>query len=318
MNYPTDSEWIGIDISKSTLDIATYNTNLKIPDSLNNDAKGHRKLIKLLLKHPKSKVIFEATGGYEKPLLLSLQEAGIYAVRKNPAQVRAFAKAEGLIAKTDKLDARLLARYGENFKPEATLCVDPELAELQDLIKYRSHIRDEVQRAKAQLEHGRSKRVSEMAHRHLTSLKKRLEVITREVVAYVHNSEKLKPQIEVLTQVKGVAELTATWLLASMPELGTLNRKQAAALAGLAPMNSDSGKTERRRKTHGGRTEIRRALHMSAVVAARFEPKLRDDYQDLIKRGKPVRVARTAITRKLLVYLNSLMRNYLQDSKTKS
>lgn len=312
------SSWIGIDISKAQLDLYSSHPNLKLPSAIPNTTEGHQKLLKLVSKIPEIKIIFEATGGYEKPLLLTLQKTEIHATRINPAQVRSFAKAKGLLAKTDKIDAQLLAHYGEIFTPKPTLPIDPELDELQDLIKYRRHLRDQLHREKMQLEHKHSKPVTAMIRRRIISLQKQLETLARTITEQAKNSETLRPAIEILTSVKGVADLTAASLLAAMPELGTLTRKQASALAGVAPINCDSGTMRGRRKTYGGRTEIRQALYMAAVVSSRFEPTLRDFYQRLLKNEKAKKVALTAVMRKLLIHLNSLMRNHLSESSTQS
>lgn len=312
------SSWIGIDISKAQLDLFSEHPDLKLPSSIQNTPEGHQKLLKLIAKISDTKIIFEATGGYEKPLLLTLQKSEIYATRINPAQVRSFAKAKGLLAKTDKIDAKLLAHYGDFFTPKATLPIDPELDELQDLIKYRRHVRGQLHREKMQLEHDHSKAVTTMIRRRINSLQKQLEALAETIAQQAQNSETLRPAVDLLTTVKGVAELTAASLLAAMPELGTLTRKQAAALAGVAPINCDSGNMRGRRKTYGGRSEIRETLYMAAVVGSRFEPILRDFYQNLINNGKAKKVALTAVMRKLLIHLNSLMRNHLQTQEPSS
>jgi transposase len=309
----TPSSWIGIDISKDQLDLHSSHPDLNLPSSVSNSIEGHRKLLKLIAHFSEIKIIFEATGGYEKPLLRTLQKAGIHATRINPAQVRSFAKAKGLLAKTDAIDAKLLAHYGELFAPKATPPIDPELAELQDLIKYRRHLRDQLHREKMQLEHEHCKPVMAMIRRRIKSLQKQLETLSQTIADRVEKSEAIRPAIEILTTVKGVAEFTAASLLAAMPELGTLTRKQAAALAGVAPINCDSGTMRGRQKTYGGRCEIREALYMAAVVSSRFEPLLRDFYQSLLQNGKAKKVALTAVMRKLLIHLNSLMRRHLQE-----
>jgi transposase len=169
-----------------------------------------------------------------------------------------------------------------------------------------------------QLEHEHCKPVTTMIKRRVVSLQKQLEALAKTITDQAKDSAALRPAIEILTTVKGVADLTATSLLAAMPELGTLTRKQAAALAGVAPINCDSGTMRGRRKTYGGRTEIRQALYMATVVSSRFEPTLRDFYQHLLENGKAKKVALTAVMRKLLIYLNSLMRKHLEEISTAS
>ena len=310
--------WIGIDVSKATLDLGTHRQDLSLPTSIPNTSKGHLQLLKVLKNHPEVYVIFEATGGYEKPLLITLQKANIHATRINPAQVRSFAKAKGLLAKTDQIDALLLAHYGDLFHPDATLPIDPELDELQDLIKYRRHLMDQLHREKMQLEHDHSKTVTTLIKRRISSLTKQLESLKELIAKKAETSAALSEPAKILTTVKGVASLTAISLLAAMPELGKLTRKEAAALAGVAPINCDSGTMRGRRKTYGGRQEIRQTLYMAAVVGARYEPILRDFYQNLLQKGKAKKVALTAVMRKLLIHLNSLMRRYLENNKTAS
>ena len=309
----TTLNWIGIDVSKKQLDLSTEHPEWKLPHSLPNDSKGHAMLHKMIAGHPESKIIFEATGGYEKPLLLFLQKHGIRATRVNPAQVRAFARAQGLLAKTDKIDARLLARYGNTFQPDATNQVDAELDEIRDLLHYRNHLHDELHREKMQLEHQRSQTVASMIKRRIESLKRQIERISTELADHARKSPQINEQVMLLTKVRGVGELSAISLLATMPELGKLSRKQAAALAGVAPMNCDSGSMRAQRKIKGGRVEIRKAIYMAALVASRYEPVLRDFYQKLIQNGKAKKVALTAVMRKLIIYLNSLIRRYLEN-----
>lgn len=152
-----------------------------------------------------------------------------------------------------------------------------------------------------------------MIRRRIASLKKQLEGITQTITESARESESLRPALDILTTVRGVADFTATSLLAAMPELGTLTRKQAATLAGVAPINCDSGTMRGRRKTYGGRTEIRHALYMAAVVGSRFEPILHDFYQNLLKNGKPKKLALSAVMRKLLIHFNSLMRKHSKE-----
>lgn len=303
--------WIGIDISKAQLDLAASSFLKKLPKTLPNTQAGHRKILKFLATHPDMKVIFEATGGYENKLLKTLQANEIHASRINPAQARSFAKASGLLAKTDQIDAQLLADYGETFQPEATKPLDPEREELQDIIKYRRHLRDQLHREKMLLEHEHSKTVTTMIRRRIGSLEKQIQTLSNTIETLTLQSEKLAPAMEILTKVKGVATLTAASLLAAMPELGKLTRKQVASLAGVAPINCDSGTMRGQRRIYGGRRDVRQALYMASLSASRHEPILAKFYQNLLAKGKPTKVALTAVMRKLLIHLNSLMRSHL-------
>lgn len=313
---PISNHWIGIDISKKQLDLAIERTDIRLPATLPNSEAGMESLLEVLSQHPEFKIIFESTGGYEKPLLLFLQRHQITAVRVNPSHTRAFGRAQGLLAKTDKIDASLLARYGNTFEPKASAIIDEDLDEIRDMISYRRHLHEQLHREKMQIEHSRGHTVTSMAKRRIASLEKQIKKLTADIILKAKSSDAVARQLELLTEVKGVAELTAITLLSAMPELGTLSRKQAAALAGVAPMNCDSGSMRGTRKIKGGRIEIRKAIYMSALVASKRNPVLREFYENLVARGKAKKVALTAVMRKLIIHLNSLMRNHLKEVST--
>lgn len=307
------TNWVGIDVSKRQLDLASLLPITKLPKTLPNTPQGHQKLLRILSSQPDSKVIFESTGGYEHGLFQALSDQGIHASRINPLHARSFARATGLLAKTDQLDAQILVQYGAALQPEATAPLDPERQQLQDLLQYRQHLYDQLHREKMQLEHEHGKTVTRMIKTRIKSLEKQITQLAQEAEETARNAPTLAPLLEILTGVKGVAALTALSLLAAMPELGHLTRKQVAALAGVAPMNCDSGTMRGQRRVKGGRREVRKALYMASLSAARHEPILKDFYETLKKNGKPTKVALTAVMRKLLIHLNALTRRHFQE-----
>jgi len=311
----SDIIYIGVDVSKATLEVYCNNQQaLNIPSSVDNHKSAITKLIKKLDKL-NVHVVFEATGGYEKCLLLLLQEAQIKASCVNPALVRNYARACGVLAKTDAIDARIIAEYGCKFNPDITQPVEPYLAELHDIVSYRKKLTQELTRERKQLEHPRSKAVTKMVKLRIKALVKQIAQLEAELVAIKQEHAAVREPVELLSQTQGVGELTAFSLLAAMPELGTINRYQAAALAGLAPFNRDSGRMMAKRSIYGGRSEIRAALYMAALSASKYNPVLREFYQRLVAKGKPKKVALTAVMRKLLCHLNHTMYQYLETQK---
>ena len=310
-----DTLWVGIDVSKTELQLASSGKSLRLPARLANDRVGLKNLVKHLAPHDHVHVVFEATGGYDKLLLDALQANGITCSRLNPRQVRNFARAKGLLAKTDAIDAAILADFGATFRPEATPRVDPKLEEITALVNYRRHLLDELGREEMQNEHAKPKAVMALIKSRIRSLKAQIQKVEKLISTAIQASPLLKRAVAALVEVKGVGQLTAISLLASMPELGTLNRNQVAALAGLAPFNCDSGTLRGKRAIYGGRHAARQALYMSALTAAKYNEILSESYRGMIGRGKAKKVALVAIMRKLLIHLNSIMSKVLQEER---
>jgi len=308
--------WIGIDVSKSELQICSRDPSLKLPAKLPYHAAGIKLLISKLLPLSHPHIVFEATGSYDKPLLKALQSHGIHCSRINPRHARSFARAKGRLAKTDAIDASVLAEYGAVMQPEITPPADPRLEELNALITYRRHLLEELAREQMQLEHPKPSAITTIIKSRLRTLKAQIEKFNRLIASYVAAHPSLKRAVDALSAVKGVGPLTAAGLLAALPELGTLNRHQAAALAGLAPVNRDSGTLRGKRCIQGGRREVRHALYMSALVASRYNSVLSKAYQAMVSRGKVRKVALVAIMRRLLIHLNSIMANVLKETVT--
>lgn len=293
------------------LDIAKLNLQLHLAGrfhDLPNTAAGHRRLLKLLALHPGVQIVCEATGGYERDLVAALHEAKVPVSVLNPGRVRHFARAQGQRAKTDPLDAAVLSAYGQAFQPKPTAPRTAQEQQLTELVRRRGQVLAVLvgQRQQAQ-------RLTVPAlRRQAQSLVRRLE---REVAQIEEQLKGLRTQASALDQrvqkleaITGVGSITALGVLAELPELGTLNRRQAAALAGLAPHPRESGQWHGRRSIGGGRAPVRRALYMAALVAARANRQLKEFYQRLRAAGKPAKVALTAVMRKLIVLMNHILK----------
>jgi transposase len=302
--------YAGLDIHKSTLQLHLAGSDLELP----NSPSGLRKLLTLLTKHQNTHVICEASGGYERTPVAALHSVGIPVSVLNPAKVRHFARALGQRAKTDPLDARLLSSYGSAIHPSATPPKSVAERQLVELVRYRLQLMEKIVSERQQsemLEHA-------VLARQSMALLKRMETDLAKVDALIaqlcEETCELKQKVECLTVIPGVGAQTAVALLAEMPELGTLNRRQAAALAGLAPHPRQSGQWIGKAVIGGGRPQVRRALYMAALSASRFHPALSAFYQRLCAKGKPAKVALTAVMRKLLVLVNLLLKSQAIES----
>lgn len=254
-------------------------------------------------------VICEATGGYERDLLDICVELGLAAHKAHGARVRHFAKYLGMIAKTDPIDARILARYGlETKNLRLYIPLTPEITALRDL-KTR---RDQVLRMRVaetnRLEHTRHKSVNKSLKAHIIGLRKDVAAIEAEIAAHLTESETLAQKVRLMRSLKGVGPVTAATLLAHMPELGTFTKGQAACIAGLAPINNDSGKSRGPRHVEAGRAAVRATLYMAALAAIRRNDVMRRFADALRRKGKPAKVVITAVMRKMIVTLNAMLK----------
>ena len=307
--------YIGIDVAKKELEIHSYDQSLDLGTVIPNTKSGIANLIRKISSSSTVHLVFESSGGYEKLLLLMLQSEGIKASRVNATHVRNFAKAKGLLAKTDTIDARVLTDFGITLSPHSTLPLDPILEEINALVKYRRKLNDESHRERMLLEQLLPSSVKKMITKRRKALAKNIAEVTAMMTKLKDQSPSLNNAVALLTRTKGVGENTALSLLVAMPELGKLTHKQAASLAGLAPFNRDSGTMRGKRQIYGGRSEIRKALYMAALVATRFNPILKGFYENLLAKGKPKKVALIAVMRKLLSHLNALMKRHLQQTE---
>lgn len=294
--------FIGIDICKHFLDVCTLDSSFRIT----NTSAGCRKLLAKLPSQ--SHVIYEATGGFERVLAKSLRDAGVPATRVNPRQVRDFAKAKGLLAKTDSIDAKVLRCFGEAFSPAADETPPAWAEELSELVQERNHVMDRLVAERNRLDSLQGKEVRQLAHARIRSLKSHMDKLFSLMQSLRNRYCELDARVARLSLIKGVGELSAFGVLAAMPELGTLQKGQPAALAGLAPFNRDSGPWRGKRMISAGRTTARKAIYMAALVASRRNPILKAFYQRLLENGKPKKLALVAIMRKLINLFNSLIK----------
>jgi transposase len=298
--------FVGIDISSQRLDVDTLPVSQ--PFSKPNTEEGIASLVLHLKPLNPRIVLLEATGGYEIPVAYALHEAGLPVVIMNPKALRHFAKAIGKLAKTDKLDAQVLALYAQKIQPPVRPLQDQEQLELANLMTRRRQLQ-----AMIVMEENRRRtctpRVRGNIDRSLAHLRQLLKDLDREIHDSIRRTPLWHENSEILQSFTGVGPKVSASLIADMPELGMLTRGKASALAGLAPMNRDSGQFRGKRMIQGGRPAVRQALYMAALVASRHNPVIRDFYQRLRLAGKPAKVALTACMRKLLVILNAMLKN---------
>ena len=300
--------FVGIDVSKAWLDIAVHERETCWRAG-NND-QGIADLVVELKKLVPALVLLEATGGFEMLLVAELADAGLPVVVTNPRRVRAFARSTGRLAKTDKLDAKLLAHFAAAVRPPVRTLPSDEEEQLTGLLTRRRQIVDMLTVEKNRLHTVRPALRSDIEE-HITWLQEKLSKLDEEVDRFVQATPLWKEKDAILRSVPGVGRVTSSTLLAMLPELGKLNRQQIAALVGVAPVNKDSGRKQGKRRVYGGRADVRCVLYMAALAAKKFNPVIRNFYERLIKQGKEKKVALTACMRKLLVILNAMMRTNL-------
>jgi transposase len=254
-------------------------------------------------------IIVEATGGYQQRLVADLVAAGHRVAVVNPRQVRDFAKGLGILAKTDRIDARVIARFGQHVRPRTIAENHEKQEELQQLVTRRRQLIDLRTAETNRQEIPAAKVVQKSLQQVITLLNKQIKALDKQIAELLKSDDHWKHKGNILTSVPGVGDTTASSLLAELPELGRLNRKEISALAGLAPYNRDSGRFHGKRSIHGGRATVRSALYMAALTAKRCNPVIAPFAQRLTDQGKPFKVMMTACMRKLLVILNTLVKN---------
>lgn len=297
--------YVGIDVAKDQLAIAVHPTQScwETP----NEQRAFPTLVRRLRALCPTGIIVEATGRYHQPLARALADAGLPACVVNPRQVRQFAAASGRLAKTDAIDAALLASYGQAFRPAPRAVRSPEAQQLHDLVVRRRQL--------VRMRVAEANRLEGVAGPVAASGRRMVQVLEREIAALdaaierVIASERWQATAKILGSVPGIGPQTTRAVLTELPELGMLNAKEIAALVGVAPMNNDSGKHRGTRRTSGGRRALRSTLYMAALAATRCNPDIRAFYHRLIAGGKPKRVALIACLRKLLILLNALVRH---------
>jgi transposase len=302
----SESVFVGIDVSKDQLDIAIRPGEVRFRES-NNDS-GIQALIARLLSFKPQLILLEATGGYEILAAAALRQAGLPAHIINPRQVRDFARSSGRLAKTDKIDAAVLAHFAEALKPSLRPWPDEQQQELAALMSRRRQLVEMLVMEKNRLAMTFSPRVRRSLQTNLQSLKEQLKELEQDLDDFIRQSPIWLQKDQLLQSVPGVGPLTSQSLLAWVPELGTLNRKKIAALVGLAPFNRDSGQMRGKRTVWGGRARVRPPLYMATLAACRVNPAIRDFYLRLLAVGKSKKLALTACMRKLLTILNAILK----------
>jgi len=297
--------YIGIDVSKDTLDVAVHGD--KQHWSFPNNETGITKAVSKFKELSPELVVLEATGGFEVPLAADLGVAEIPTAVVNPRQIRDFAKSVGMLAKTDILDARIIARFAATVQPNPHPMPDIEAQELGALTARRRQIINMITAEKNRLSTA-GETVKPGISAHINWLEKELNEINRNIKQKVKDSPIWREKDELLQSVPGVGPNLSATILAELPELGTLNRKQIAALVGVAPLNRDSGTLRGKRTTWGGRATVRTALYMATLVATRYNPVIRRFYERLLVAGKAKKAALTACMRKLLTILNAMLK----------
>jgi transposase len=299
------SSYVGIDVSKDRLDVAVLGERQE--KQVNNTQKGIAELVQWMQELEPELIVVEATGGYQRSVVEALFRAGLPVAVVNPARVRQFARACGLLAKTDKLDAQVLAVFGQRVQPRCYEGKSEAEKQLSGLLVRRKQV-EEMLKAEQNRLRTVSPSLRASVERIIAILKEEKKRVDEQIRELLNEQKAWQEQTEILSSAPGVGMVTTATLLAELPELGKMDRKRIAALVGVAPMNYDSGKKRGYRKTKGGRTNVRSVLYMSTLVATRYNPVIQKQYQHLLKRGKEKKVALTACMRKFLTILNAMMR----------
>lgn len=298
---------IGIDVSKQLLEVAVYESEFhyRCP----NKASALAALLAELIALRPARIVVEATGGLEKPLVHALHTAKLPVVVINPRQVRAFAKATGQLAKTDRLDAAVLAHFGAAIKPPLRPLKSTDEQELEALMGRRSQLVEMLVAEKNRRHSATSEVVRDTIKEHIDWLEERIAELDEQLQSRLVSSTVWQNKDAILQSVPGIGPVVSFSLLADLPELGTLNRQRISKLVGVAPLNCDSGQQRGLRHIFGGRARVRCMLYMATFTAMRFNPVIKEFYQRLVAKGKPHKVALTACMRKLLSIINLMIRN---------
>jgi transposase len=298
--------FVGIDVSKAKLDIFANGESWQV----DNTPAGISELVGRLGELEPAWIVLESTGGYEGPVLGEMHTAGLPVSRVNPGRVREFAKSIGQLAKTDNLDAQLLAQYAEKVRPMLTKLPSQEEQQLAALVSRRRQL-IEMRIAEQNRLETAPKKLCQGIDNHIDWLKKEVKRIEKEMDDFIQQTPLWHDKDELLRSVPGVGNVTACTLLSELPELGQLDRKEIASLAGVAPFNQDSGRMRGKRRIRGGRTSVRSTLYMATLASIRFNPVIRTFYNRLVSAGKEKKVAIVACMRKLLTILNAILRTQL-------
>ena len=298
---------IGIDVSKDSFDVFIHETSIHKKFEMN---KGHiRKAMSWIKKQKPSRIVLEATGGYERTLVAELVTAKLPVIINNPRNIRDFAKASGKLAKTDKIDAAVIANYAATMAPKMRPLLNEQEQKLAALTSRRRQLVDARAVEKNHTEHAYLPEISASIETIIQKLTAEIESIEAMITDLISSDPDMQNKIDQISSVPGVGKVTAAVLLSDLPELGTLNRRQIAALVGVAPINRDSGQFRGKRMTGSGRKSVRTALFMTTLAVIQFNPKLKTFYKHLVAQGKSKMIAMVAVMRKLIVILNTMLKN---------
>jgi len=300
-------KYVGIDVSKERLDVEVLPGGEA--QSFASEEGGVDALVSWLVSVKPALIVLEATGGYHVHVASALGVAGLPVAIVNPRQVRDFARSLGLLAKTDKLDAHVIARFAHDIRPEARPLASEAEAALKALASRRSQLVSMRAAEKNRLQQAREKRIKKSIKSVLKHLDKQIEDLENDLNDNIRSSPMWREKDDLLRSAPGIGPATSFKLISSLPELGNLNRRQIASLVGVAPFNCDSGKMKGRRVIWSGRADVRTALYMAALVAIKHNPAIKRFYDRLRLAGKPGKVALTACIRKLLIILNAMLKN---------
>jgi transposase len=302
-----NKEYVGIDVSKERLDMVVYPTGEA--RSFGNDNTGITKATTWLKQVNPAIIVMEATGGMEVSLYIALQEVKLPVAVINPRQIRDFARSMGILAKTDKVDAKVLARYAATIQPEPRPLPDEEARQLNALVTRRCQLVGMITAENNRAAITRDKTMKQRIHAHIDWLKQELAGIDKDISQMIKGNPVWHAKDELLQSVPGVGPVLSATLIAELSELGALNRKRIAALVGVAPFNRDSGKHRGERSIWGGRCRVRQPLYMATLSAVRFNPVITIFYERLLANGKEKKVALTACMHKLLTILNAMLKH---------
>ena len=297
---------VGIDVGKSFLDIFIFERDTHWQEE--NTAAGIKRLVTVLKRYKLTRVLVEATGGYERAFVEACAEKSLPVIIVQPIQVRQFAKAQGILAKTDKIDARLIAMFGKVLQPDIRPLPDNKVRLIRDLLARKRQL-NEARTQELNRQHKAVKVLAASHKRLIKVLDKEIAWVNDKLIQQVAEITEWQRTVEILRSVPGVGDGVAFTLLGELPELGKLSNRKVAALCGLAPFNRDSGQMKGKRRIKGGRAPIRTVLYMAMLSAIQHNPVMKSFYQKLVAQGKHKKVAITACMRKMMTILNTMVRN---------
>jgi len=303
MPVTDNAHYVGLDIGKDKFDYCMSETEEGV---CQNTEEGRRELLKKFKCLNNPRVVCEASGGYEKVIVAELLNAGVEVCLVHPSRVRAYAHAEGLLAKTDQIDARLLRRFGDKVNPRLAKPTDENVAILRQLIEHRRQLTTQLVEVTGRLELA-GKTLGKLLRKEESFLQKQIRAVDKMIESHIGNDPDLRGKSERLQEVKGIGPILAATALAYIPELGTVSDAQISSLIGVAPHPKDSCRSNAPRHIRGGRSQVREVLYMAAIAAAHFNPVLREFYERLSANGKPGKVCLVAVMRKMACLMNRLV-----------